>query len=123
MGKAMQHLVDILFVQGNITLRRDAYLDHLNLELSLTRGVLCITAPSIPRVFSRTTWFVELKMRLPKLKRNAVPPSLERAMAGTVRESNIGTKIIRAVGTVIRKLTGPLLLLMIQRSRLDTPLV
>ena len=31
MGKAMQHLADILFVQmGNITLlRRDAYLDHL----------------------------------------------------------------------------------------------
>ena len=31
MGKAMQHLADIIFVQmGNITLlRRDAYLDHL----------------------------------------------------------------------------------------------
>ena len=39
MGKAMQHLADILFVQmGNITLlRRDAYLDHFR------PGVKCDT--------------------------------------------------------------------------------
>ena len=57
--------------------------------------MLCATAPSTPQVFSRTTWSVELKMRLLKLKQNAVPPSPDRAMAGMVRKSNTGFQLCR----------------------------
>ena len=62
-------------------------------------------------------------MRLLKLKLNAVPPSPDRAMAGMVHESNIGTNLIRAVGTIVRKLTGQLPLLMSQKSQFCVPLV
>ena len=65
-------------------------------------GVLYIIALSTPQVFSRMIWYVGLKRRLQKLKQNAVPPSPDRAMVGTVQESKIDTNLIRAVGTTIR---------------------
>ena len=116
MGKSMQHLADILFVQmGYLTLlRRDAYLDHLKQGIKPDTWCALRNSPLI--------WCAGPKRKSLNLKRNAVPPSPDRAMAGMAPGNKIGINLIRVDGTVARTQTDLLLLLKIQKSQHGAPL-
>ena len=51
-----------------------------------------------------------------------MPPSPDRAMAGTAQENRTGINLIRAVGTTTRKLIDRLLPLKTQKSQPGAPL-
>ena len=84
--------------------------------------MLCVIALSTLQAFSRMIWCAGPKKKSLNLKQNAVPPSPDRAMAGTAPESKAGTNLIKVDGTATRTRTDLLLLLMILKSQHGTPL-
>ena len=84
--------------------------------------MLCEIALLTLQAFSRMIWCAGLKRKLLSLKLNVVPPSPDRAMAGTAPGNRIGTNLIRVAGTVTRIQTDLPLLLRSQKFQHGAPL-